>query len=496
MSFIKKLAGETAIYGTSNILNKLLNFIIVTPYLTRVFDEKQEEYAIHGIMYAFAGLLMVMLTYGMETAFFRFGNKVEDRARTFATASFSLIISTLLFVGLLIFFAPTIAGIITEPSDAVYVIYFILIVGFDVLAALPFAKLRLEARPIRFGILKLINMLIVVIIIFFLLEGCPILIAKGYDQLSAIYQPGRELHYVFIANLVASGVTFLLLIPMYFEVKPVFDRKLWQQMFFYAAPLIIVGISGMINQLADRYLLKEWLPGGYEQNMDQVGIYNGCVKIAVLMNLFTQAFKFAVEPFFFKNADKANAKIIYSQVGQAFVLVGSLAFLGIMLYLDIVQHLIGESYREGLVIVPILLIAYLLLGLYYNFAIWYKIIDKTKIGAYISIGGAMITLGLNYILIPKIGLLGSAWAALGCFGFMISACYLLGQKYYPVPYKIGRMLIYVLFAIGIYGISTWIRPWFNEQLGIILAVNTLLLITYLGLIYFLERKEIRVLLGS
>ncbi|GJM33256.1 MAG: polysaccharide biosynthesis protein [Saprospiraceae bacterium] len=493
MSLIKSLAKETAVYGVSNILNRLLNYIIVTPYLTRVFDNDQGEYGIHGLMYAFSALLLVMLTYGMETAFFRFGHRTEDRPNAFSTACISLLASTLGFVVLLLLFSSDIAAMLTSADDGIYVIYFTFIIAFDVLVAIPFARLRLENRPILFAFLKVINILVNAGMLLFFLELCPVLISHDYGAIEAIYDPSRKLDYVFIANLIASAVTLMLLLPTYFRIKLRFDWVLWKRMFRYAFPLIIVGITGMFSQLADRYLLKEWLPGSLDENLIQLGIYNACIKIAVLMNLFTQAFKFAAEPFFFRHADREDSRLIYARVGQAFALVGSLAMLGILLYLDLVQYLIAPSFRGGLNIVPLLLLAYLFLGIYYSFSIWYKLTDQTKFGAYISTAGAILVLVLNYLLIPRIGYMGSAWASLACFAFMTVVSYLVGQRYYPVPYPIGKMIFYILSALGVYGLSLWLRP---DVLWQILLVNTGLMVGYLGIVVWMERKAFKAILGG
>ncbi|MEZ5041183.1 MAG: oligosaccharide flippase family protein [Saprospiraceae bacterium] len=483
---LRRLAKETVIYGGSTVLNKVLNLILVAPYLTRVFEDDQGEYGIHGLMYAFAGFLLVILTYGMETAFFRFGNDEAQRAKVFSTAAISLVVSTFTFVGLIILFSSSIAGFLTQPGDWLYVVYFGLIIGLDTLVAIPFASLRLENRPLRFGFYKMVNVLVNALVMLLLLEVVPRLMSQE-EGLGSWYDPNKKLHYVFIANLVASILTFLLFLPYYRKLKGGFDLALWRKMIAYALPLVIVGVAGMINQLADRYFLKEWLPGTFEENKVQLGIYVACIKIAVLMNLFTQGFKFAAEPFFFRNADRANATTIYAQVGQAFTLVGSLAFLGLMLYIDIAKHLIASSYHSGLAIVPVLLMAYLLLGLYYNFAIWYKLKDKTYIGAWIACAGAIITILGNYYLIPRIGLMGAAWSALICFISMCIACYLTGRKYYPIPYPLGRMGAYLGLALAIFWLSDWLRPQL-PSLPFRLLVNTGLLLLYLGSIGILEKN--------
>lgn len=492
MSLLKKLAGETAIYGGSTVISRLLNFIIVTPYLTRVFEgPRREEYGIHGLMYGFSALLLVLLIYGMETAYFRFASKEEHQRAAFSTAAFSLLGSTVFFVALLVLFAEPIAGVITRPEDALYIIFFAFIIGFDVLSAVPYAKLRLENRPYRFAALKILNILVNAFFLLFFLEGLPWLAEAGWSWAHLVYAPQRELTFVFLSNLIASTVSFLIFLPLYLRARGAFDRLLWRRMLIYALPLVIVGFSGMINQLADRFLLRYLLPGSLEQNLEQVGIYTGCAKIAVLMSLFTQAFRYASEPFFFRYADQANSKQMYAQVGQAFALVGSLAFLGIMLYIDLVRYLVDKSYWVGLDIVPVLLLAYLLLGLYYNLSVWYKLTDLTHLGGYVSVGGVVVTLAANFLLIPRIGILGAAWATFSCFAFMLVVSYFLGRKYYPVPYPVLRIFSYILLAVGAFLLAGRLYAYLGEQLLQRLAAGTVILLLYTALIFWIERRHLQ-----
>ncbi len=489
MSLLKKLAGDTVIYGVSSILSRILNFVILVPYLTNVFLPK--EYGVVSEMYAYIALLMVVFTYRMETTFFRFASREEKKGNSFSTASISLLISTFVLGGLCLFFAQNFADFLHYPDHRDYVVWIILIIIFDTLAAIPFAKLRLENRSMRFAGIKVINILVNILFIFFFLEACPPLIDQGWDNLKMIYNADNRIAYIFISNLLASFVVFLLLLPQYLKVQIQFDTALWKKMIVYALPLIVVGITGVVNQLINLPLLKTLLPYSLEQNTSMVGVYSACFKIAILMSLFIQAFNYAAEPFFFNNSKRSDAKVIYAQVGQAFAIVGSLVFLGILLYIDIVQHLIGSAFREGLAIVPILLLAFFCLGLYYNFSIWYKLNDRTIFGAYISVAGACITLGLNFALIPILGLTGAAWAALACYAFMAAASYLTGRYYYPIDYPIGRMLMYIGLAIGAYFVSVWMRTYLNENLLLILLVNKFILMLYLFGIYQLEKRLIQ-----
>ena len=490
MSLLKKLAGETAIYGLSSILSRVLNFVILTPYFTRVF--LQNEYGAVSDLYSWVALLMVLFTYRMETAFFRYGSEENNLEKSFSTASISLLASTIVFVLLLVLFAQPLAGWLRYPEHPEYVILFAFIIGFDTLAAIPFARLRLENRPVRFAIIKILQIVVNIIFIFFFLELCPLLIERGWTSLEAIYFPENRIVYVFAANLIASAVVIILLLPAYFRIKLRFDPELWRKMIIYGMPLIIAGIAGIINQLIGVPLIKELLSDDIAYNLSQAGVYAAAAKLAVLMNLFTQAFNYAAEPFFFKSAHRSDSDHIYAQVGQAFSLVGSLAFLGIMLYLEVIQFYLGKEFREGLGVVPILLIAYLFLGLYYNFSIWYKLADRTIIGGYIALGGATITITMNVLLIPNpsVGYYAPAWAALTCYLFMALASYFTGQRYYPIHYPIKKMFLYILSAIGVYLISEYLRPMVNHHTVLLLSVNTALLLVYIFFIYQLEKSFI------
>ena len=477
MSLLKKFAGETVIYGLGSILPRILTFILAI-YFTRVFDTS--EYAIYGVMYSFTALLLVFFTYGMETGLFRFGSKEGQLAKVFSTVAISLFSTTIIFVGILFIFSENIAAFLGEPDGGRYVRWFSMITGLDALSALPFARLRLENRPIKFAVIKILNAVIQMGLVLFFLLICPLLIENGVAWVSSIYFEDKKLDYVFLANLVASGIVFLILFKDFFSFKWEFDQELWKKMLYYSLPLIVVGVAGAINRQLPIIFLKKWLP---ENAGDLTGIYAACMKIAILMSLFITAFNYAAEPFFFKNVDRNDSKHIYAQIAEAFAIVGSIVFLGIMLYMDVVGQLIGKDFREGLVVVPILLLAYFGLGLFYNFSIWYKLTDNTRIGAWISVGGAIITIVINYIFIPKIGILAPAWAALFCYTFMAAVSYFIGKKYYPIDYPIGRILAYAFVAIGIFYLSEMIRPFFGENIGQILLVNTLLMLSFLGMIY-------------
>jgi O-antigen/teichoic acid export membrane protein len=494
MSLLKKLAGETAIYGTSSILSRLLNFVILTPLLTREFEEG--GYGIVSDLYAWAALLMVLFTYRMETTFFRFGNRKEDLERSYATASFSLIASTSVFLTLFWVLAPEIAAWLQYPDHPEYVRWFALIIAFDTLAAIPFARLRLENRPIYFAVVKTLNIVVNIAFVYFFFRVCPWLSERGYEWAAALFREEYKVGYVVISNLIASTSVLLLLIPEYRKLRWQFDGVLWRRMMRYAAPLIIVGIAGVINQLVGIPMLKRFASDDLSYNLAMAGTYGAAAKLAVLMNLFTQAFNYAAEPFFFRHSEREDKATVYAQVGQGFALVGSLAFLGIMLYMDIVKYYLGEDLRGGIGVVPLLLLAYLMLGLYYNFSIWYKLADRTGIGGYIAVGGSIITISLNYWLIPQQEYMAPGWAALACYTFMAGVSYWTGQRYYPIHYPIGRMLTYILVAVGLYGVSLYAAAALQPAFWAGLALNTVFMLLYLSFLALLEREQLRHLVGA
>ena len=492
MSLLKQLAGDTAIYGVSNILSRILQYLLLTPYLTRIFDGADtDQYGIHGLMYGFSAVLLVIFTFRMETAFFRFGSQEKYKPNAFSSGAIPLIGFTFLMILLVYILAPQIAGILTKTADARYVQYFAFIIGLDTLAALPFAKLRLENKAWWFVTIKIINIVATIIFTLFWLEGCPRLIAAGYSWFENIYNAEYLLDYIFIANLIASAITLLFLLPAYGRMTWKFDGGLWKKMMIYSAPLVLVGIAGVINQLSDRYFLTHWLPGTVDENLLTVGIYNGCIKIAVLMSLFTTAFNYAAEPFFFKNADRHDAKKIYAQVARAFILVASFAFLTITLYLDIFKYILDKDYWSALHIVPIILLAYLFLGLYYNISVWYKLTNRTNYGAIIAVLAAVLTIALNMTLIPLIGILGSAYTTLCVYLFMVVLGTIFGKKYYPVPYNWGAMLKYLGVAISLYLVSLWYHQTFTTGEIQKVVVNTGILIIYLGVIFFTDKNFLR-----
>ncbi len=484
MSLIKKLAGQTIVYGMGSILPRVLNLIVLVPYLTRVFNDDVGEYGIHGIMYAFAGFIIALFSFRMETALFRFGSKEGALESTFSSAFTTVFSISIVALLLILWQAEGVASVLTKVEDAAYVRYFAFICCFDIISAVPFARLRLENKAFKFSSIKILSVLINIGVMLFFLELLP-----NIDMGSMLqYDEGKQLNYVFLANLVGSAATVLMLSQEIFKNTWKIDMVLFKKMYQYAWPLVIVGVAGIISQLSDRWLINMFFSDSIKENEVATGLYTAAVKFAVIMQLFTQAFNYAAEPFFFKQADSKDARQTYADVARAFTLVACFAFLFILYYLDILQHLLGENFQGGLNVVPILLLAYLFLGLYYNFSVWYKIKDKTKIGAVIAVIGAVISVCVNIYLIPKIGMIASAWAAFFTFGSMAIIGYAVGRKYYPIPYKLDRIFgmigAAVLFYFASEGLCTYLEP----SMPIKMVLNTALLLMYVGIVWLWEKN--------
>ncbi len=485
---IKKLAGQTAIYGISSIVGRALYFLL-TPIYTNIFPT--EEYGIVTGLFAFMGFIMVVFTYRMELAYFRFG--AEEKKHSFNTAFSSIIISTLILGSLFLLFSSPLANVLGYPNHQDLLAMSAAIIALDALNEIPFARLRLEERPLRFALIRLTGIGINLGLNLFFIVLCPFFFKQeGWEFLKSVIAPFYDenygIGYIFISNLVASGVTFLLLLPGLKGFRFHINWDLWKRMLAYALPMIAVGFSFVINEMLDRQLLPLLGSGSLEENQSELGVYGANYKLAMILALFTQAFRYGAEPFFFKQKNDANATKVYALIAKYFTIIGVIGFLGIMLFLDYFKYFIGPEYWGGLHVVPILLMANLFLGLYYNLSVWYKIKDKTRLGAYISIGGAIITIGLNILWIPRLGYTGSAWATLICYGAMTIASYWWGRRYYPIPYPVLRIFLYLVLALGLWGVSLLLR---TEILWQDTLINVVLMGVSFVVVYMLEGKELR-----
>jgi O-antigen/teichoic acid export membrane protein len=481
---LKKLAGETAIYGMSSIVGRFLNWWLV-PYYSRIF--LPEEYGIVTNLYSYIAFLLVMLTFGMETGFFRFANKSEQKDKIYSTSAFSLFGSSLLFVAIAFIFSASFAGFLDYPNSQEYIRLLAVIVALDAATAIPFANLRLEGKPVRFATLKMVNIFFNIFFNLFFLSVCPYILKSNSDSfVQYIYNPQFGVGYVFVSNLLASVITLFMLIPEIRKIKPIFDWGLFREMFWYSFPILLVGIAGMINQNIDKILIPELIPAS-QKPMEQLGIYGANYKLAVLMNMFIQAFRYSFEPFFFSHQKNSDSRLIYARVMKYFIIFGLLIFLGITLFIDVFKIVIGSEYHSGLQVVPYVLMANLFLGIYFNLSLWYKLSDKTWMGAVIGGIGAVLTIVFNIWLIPIMGYMGSAYAVLICFVLMTVISYVVGQKYYRVDYDLKRITLYFTAAVGLYFISTTIKV-SSEILEY--GLNISLFAAFLLIVFFAEKKEI------
>lgn len=454
MNPLKQLFGQTAIYGLGTIVPRLLNYLLV-PLYTRIFAD--DQYGIITELYAYVAFLLVLLTYGMETSFFRFAEKEKNPGRVFSTSLLSLLTTSVLFIVIILVFLDPISIMIKYRQNQEYILLFAVIVAIDAFSAIPFAWLRQQNRALRFSVLKIINVTVNIGLNLYFLVLCPSIAAKDPDSLLLFaYDESIGVGYVFIANLVASIVTLLMLSPQIFSIRPVFDRALLRRMLSYAFPLLIVGLAGMTNEVSDKIIFKylatvpEGIANGKEYVMGQLGIYGANYKLAVMMTLFIQMFRYAAEPFFFAQAKEENSKEVYAQVMKYFVIFGIVIFLGVTLFIDVFKYFIGPGYWEGLFIVPIVLLANLFLGVFYNLSVWYKLNDITRYGAFIALTGAAITIAMNLALVPSLSYAGAAWAHFACYLSMVIMSYFLGRKFFKINYPLGRIGLYFVLGLAFY----------------------------------------------
>jgi O-antigen/teichoic acid export membrane protein len=469
---VRTLAKQTLIYGFGTIVPRFLNYGILTFFYTRIFTKA--EYGVVTELYAWMVLLLIVLTYGMETGFFRFAQRKEDYEKVYGTAIISLFTTSILFIILVNIFIGPVSAALNYSSNHDYVRMFAAIIAIDAFTAIPFARLRKEGRPIVFSIIKITNVIITIAAVFFLMIIAPEIYKKSHGWFRTIYNPDYRVGYVFVANLVGSIATLIILLPFIVRIRPVFDRKIWKRMIMYSFPLLIAGLSGSINDTLDKVLLRRVI--GEENGLATVGEYGAGYKIAVLMALFIQMFRFAAEPFFFERAKHDNAKETYAFVMKYFVIIMLLVYLVINLYISGIQYIIGRDFRESIIIVPIVSMGYLLYGVYINHSIWYKLNDLTRFGIYITAIGAAITVIINVLLIPVYGYMASSWAHVASYGVMIMMSFVYARKHYKIEYNMKELVPYLVLAVGMVLFSQI----FNySNLFMELGINTLLIILFI-----------------
>lgn len=488
MAGIKSLAKDTAIYGLSSIVGRFLNWCLV-PLYTRMFPSA--EYGVVTFIYSVVALALIILTYGMETGFFRFANheRYKDPMEVYSTSLLSLAVSSMAFIVLIM----ALIGPVSEAMHCVghesYVVMMGLTVAIDAFCCLPFSYLRFRKRPMRFALLRLINIGLNIGLNLFFILICLWLWVQAPGWIAWFYDPDFGIGYIFLANLISSAVTMLLLLPELRGFSWKFNPRLWREMIVYSAPLLVLGVAGIMNSTLYSILFPELYPDKAEA-MSQLGIYGANIKIAIVMVMFIQAFRFAYEPFIFAKAkDRGDDRIqSYRDAMKYFVIFAMVIFLAVMFYLDILRLFIDKSYFSGLKVVPIVMIAEFFFGIFFNLSLWYKLTDKTVWGMWFSLLGLVITVVLNVVLVPRYGYMGCAWASFACYGTMMAVSYFVGLVKFPIGYQVSRLVFYFVSAIALWFFAELIafgnKPWLN------MIIRTPLLAAYIFMAMRIEHIRV------
>ncbi|OED34942.1 polysaccharide biosynthesis protein [Flavobacteriaceae bacterium (ex Bugula neritina AB1)] len=481
MGVFQKLFKQTFVYGLATVLPRMLSFLLVPLYTDLL---PTEEYGKVSIIFSYFVLFNVILAYGMETAFFRFFNKEADKNKVVSTSAISLILSSLLFFIIALLLKSQIAVLTGIHVEHITLVIWILLL--DALVIIPFAWLRANERPRKYSVIKILNVAVNFgLNIFFLVFLHQV--TFHFTAFDTICRDNYEINYIFISNVIASGLTLVLLITFYTNINYSFDKELWKRMMKYAIPVLIAGIAFSINETFDRIILDYLLPDDIADHV--VGVYSACYKLALFMTLFATAFRLGIEPFFFSYARDKNAPETYARITKYFIIFGAGILMFVVTFIHMLKYIIlrDDSYWEALKIVPIILLANFCLGIYHNLSVWYKITDRTRFGAYISVIGAVITLTLNFLLIPGYTYVGSAIATLAAYGVMMVLSWHFGRKYYPIPYDLKKIGMYMMVSIGFSIISFYI---FDSNY----MISIPLLLGFLVILYVFEKGEIQQIL--
>ena len=471
---------QTVIYGLATVVPRMLSFLLMPLYIETL--SSKAEYGELSIVFSWMVLFNVLLAYGMETSFFRFFHNTKHKDQVVATSTISLLVSTFLFAAAGFLFRDSLAQ--ATAIEAHYLTLVVAVLALDALVIIPFAWLRANEKPMKYAVIKIGNVAVNLGLNVFFLVLLPILAENEASVFNSIYRPDFQLSYIFISNLIASGLTLLVLLPFYLRLKFSFDAVLWKKMISYGTPILISGIAFAINEVSDKIFLERLLPP--EIARAEVGAYSAGYKLALFMTLFVTAFRMGIEPFFFSHAQEKDAKQTYATVTKYFVIFGSFILVGVTVFADVLKiFLIPDStYWEAMVVVPIILLANLFLGIYHNLSVWYKVSDRTRFAAYISVVGALVTIAFNLLLIPHFGYVGSAVTTLAAYGTMMLLSYHFGKKHYPVPYDLKKIGGYLLLSIIISAVSFYL---FRSNL----YIGCFLILIFFALIYFAEKDELK-----
>ena len=483
MAGIKSLAKDTAIYGLSSIVGRFLNYLLV-PLYTAVLPAASGGYGVVSNVYAYTALILVLLTFGMETGFFRFANKSgEDAQKVYANSLLFVGGLSLLFVVLCMVFLHPLSALLEYPDHPDYIAMMVCVVALDSLQCIPFAYLRYKKRPVKFAAIKLLNIIGNILLNLFFLLVCPWLDVHAHETVSWFYNPDYLVGYIFVSNLIMSALQMFFFIPELRGVSYRMDKVLMKRMINYSFPILIFGLVGILNQTVDK-MIYPYLFDDRSEGLVQLGIYSATSKVALVMAMFTQAFRYAYEPFVFGKNKDADSKKMYSSAMKYFFIFSLLAFLAVMGYMDILKYMVASDYWEGLSVVAIVMLAEIIKGIYFNLSFWYKLTDETYWGAYFSLIGCVVILGLNIWLVPTYGYVASAWASVAGYGVITLLSYFIGQKKYPVAYPLKRMTTYLILALMLYVLSQE-TPIANLWLR--LSYRTLLILVFVA---FIIKKDL------
>ena len=481
---IKHLAKDTAIYGLSSIIGRFLNWMLV-PLYTRVL-QNSGEYGVVTNIYGWTALLLVILTYGMETGFFRFINKKEEQEpmRVYTTTLYSIAFTSILFIAGALFFLNPLSSVLGYGAHPEYIGMMACIVAVDAICCIPFAYLRYQCRPVRFATIKLFNIFLNISLNIFFLVLCPKLNNSHPELIKWFYHADYGVGYIFISNIFTTFITFLMLTPdMLPALRAKFDFQRLQKMLRYSGPILILGVAGIFNQTADKILFPFLFEDrGYADS--QLGIYGACFKIAVVMVMFIQAFRYAYEPFIFAKNKDADNKKSYIEAMKYFIIFSLVIFLGVMFYIDIFKYFIDPKYFSGLRVVPVVMLGELFYGIYYNLSIWYKLTDRTHWGAFFSLTGCVLTVAIIIEFVPHYGFIACAWASFASNLLMMLLSYFVGQKKYPVAYNLRSALFYIIITAAFYAAAMF-PP--IESTILRLSWRTVILLIFIAIIV---RKDI------
>lgn len=451
MAGLKRLAKDTAIYGLSSIVGKFLNWCLV-PFYTYTL-KASGQYGIVTELYGWTALILVILTYGMETGFFRFANKENQKPeQVYSTTLAAIGTTSMLFMIICLAFLPQISAGMGYAAYPEFIGMMVVIVAVDAFCSIPFAYLRYQQKAIAFASLKLLMIFVNIFFNVFFLWLCPKLQLSHPEWIDWFYRPDYGVGYVFVSNAISSGIILLALMPCFVKIKLDFNVVLLKKMLRYSLPLLVLGIAGIMNQTFDKIIFPHLFENA-DTARTQLGVYGACYKIAIVMMMFTQAFRYAYEPFIFAKNKGIDNRESYAEAMKYYIIFAFFIFLVVMFYLDVLKYIISKNYHEGLMVVPIVLMCYLFQGIYFNLSLWYKLTDKTQWGAYISLIGCVCTVLGNILFVPEYGYIAAAWVSFVCYFLMMAISWALGQKYYPIRYDMKSAVFYLLLTMLLYAVG-------------------------------------------